>query len=410
MLSQERSLRTNFMYCVLPPFPTWWLLVAFNTMPTTLHQCRLVRCPHAIKLGALYASETKPSRRGQRVGRLYAPLFSSQCGLATMVHPHLQQRGGTATTELSRTLCGHTFSAEDHRLLCAVARARGWTGRVWVPVSVMEILSFSLAPNTCVPVRLVSSNRSVWVYHSSQFIVPLSVLRERWRAHVHHLESAEKDREATLLASQVTLDALPLSTNGERFDSATEECMLRRAGGCVKARRYWATAAEAKWLYRTPFTDAYLADPENCVVSHANELCRPLALYNVEGTVDPNRFTAFTCRRYDPVNHRGHFYRPAVAVYMKAFALQYDCLHEPQWITLSRAAKLGLSLLPHIAPLSFFRGTPVLLISIGATQRRSTPTSGVPPAIAADAAVASKDVLSDSECCREESLLVPPLS
>ncbi|TPP51229.1 hypothetical protein CGC21_25305 [Leishmania donovani] len=258
-------------------------------------------------------------------------------------------------------------------------------------------LSLRLADSPFTPARLVSSNGSVCVYHSSQFVEPLDVLRERWKAHVRGLENAEKDRNAALLASQAAPDALPLSTNGERFDSATEECMLRIMSSRANASRYWATEAEAKWLYRAPFTDAHLSDPGNRVVSHANELCRPMALYNVAGTADPSRFTPLTCRRYDPVNYAGRFYRPAVAVRMKAFALQYNCLHERQWITQRRAMGLGLSILPHIPLLAFSLDMPLFLINIGATHRRSAPAPRVSPAIAADCIVTSEDVLEAPE-------------
>ncbi|KAG5482459.1 hypothetical protein CUR178_05598 [Leishmania enriettii] len=309
---------------------------------------------------------------------------------------------------LSRTLCGHAFSAEHHHHLCAIARARGWAGRVWVPVPVMELLSLPLSRKTFMPVRLTSSNGSVWVYHSSQFIAPLDAMQERWNARLRCLEAEEKNRDATLMASRVAPDSLPLSTNGERFDSATEDCMLRSVGSRDSASRYWATEAEAAWLYRTPFTDTYVSNPGNCVVSHANELCRPLALYNVEGTVDPSRFTKLTCRRYDPVNYNGHFYRPAVAMRMKMFALQYDCLDESQWITPRRAARLGLSLIPHVKPLLFSLERPLFLISIGATQRTSAPASVALPALAAGSAV-TRDDIDICESQREKSLLTESL-
>ncbi|CAC9474068.1 conserved hypothetical protein [Leishmania infantum JPCM5] len=327
-----------------------------------------------------------------------------------MAHPCLQQGGRTAAAKASQTLCGHTFSAEHHRFLCAIAQTRGWADRVWVPVPVVERLSLRLADSPFTPARLVSSNGSVCVYHSSQFVEPLDVLRERWKAHVRGLENAEKDRNAALLASQAAPDALPLSTNGERFDSATEECMLRIMSSRANASRYWATEAEAKWLYRAPFTDAHLSDPGNRVVSHANELCRPMALYNVAGTADPSRFTPLTCRRYDPVNYAGRFYRPAVAVRMKAFALQYNCLHERQWITQRRAMGLGLSILPHIPLLAFSLDMPLFLINIGATHRRSAPAPRVSPAIAADCIVTSEDVLEAPERQCERRLLLPSLS
>lgn len=279
---------------------------------------------------------------------------------------------------------------------------------MWVPVPVVVLLSLPLADSPFAPVRLDSSDTSVCVYHSSQFMEPLDVLRERWKAHVRCLENAEKDRNAALLASRAASEALPLSTNGERFDSATEECMLRIMSSRVNASRYWATEAEAKWLYCAPFTDAFLSNPGNRVISYANELYRPMALYNVEGTVDASRFNSLTCCRYDPVNYTGHFYKPAVAVRMKAFALRYNCLHERQWITHRRARHLGLSRLPHVPLLTF--DIPLSLVNIDATYRTSAPGLMTPPAIAADCVFPSEDVLEAPEPQCERRLLLPPLS
>ncbi|GET87363.1 hypothetical protein, conserved [Leishmania tarentolae] len=320
------------------------------------------------------------------------------------------QSGSTSAAKISQTLCGHTFSAEHHHFLCAIARRRGYTGNIWVPVPVVQSLSLPVADRDFIPARLESSNGAVSVYHSSQFTESLEALRQRWKAHVRCIESAERDRKATLLASQVACDALPLSTNGERFDSATEECMLRIMGSRVTASRYWATEAEAKWLYRAPFTDAYLLNAGNRVVSRANELCRPMAFYNVEGTIDPGRFNSFTCRRYDPVNYTGVFYKPAVAVRMKAFALRYNCLHTRIWITPRRAGMLGLSIPPDIPPLTFSLMKQLSLINVSVIYRTGAPVLQVPPKVDADAVVTSEDAMEASECQHEKGLLILPLS
>ncbi|KAG5481933.1 hypothetical protein LSCM1_05643 [Leishmania martiniquensis] len=321
----------------------------------------------------------------------------------------LAQKGGESVPgRLSQTLSGHIFSEEHHHLLSRIAWTKGWTGRVWVPVPVMELLRLPLVLGTAAPVRVTSSNGSVWVYHSSQFTVPLDAMRELWNARVRRIQAEEKDREAALLASRVAPDELPLSTNGERFDRATEECMLRRVRSHGTSSRYWATEAEAAWLYRTPFTAAYLSTPENGVVSQANELCRPVVLYNVEGTVDPSRFTELTCRRYDPVNYKGYFYKPVVALHMKALALHYNCLHEPQWITPHRAMKLGLSLIPHRKPLFLSMEVPSALVNIATTQRTRAPVPRVPPATDAGGSVRLEDDFDTSEGQYEKSLLIVP--
>ncbi|KAG5508710.1 hypothetical protein JKF63_05208 [Porcisia hertigi] len=319
---------------------------------------------------------------------------------------HLLRRGKSATVELSQTLCGHTFSLEHHHFLSSVTRARGWACHVWVPAPVMELLRLPLANNTFMPVRLDGSSGSVWVYHSAQFLAPLCALREQWATHQRHLRDAERDREVKPLAPQMEPDKLPLNTNGERFDSATEDAILHRVSTRDKGSRYWATAAEAVWLYRAPFTDAYVSDPENGVVSKANALCRPLTFYNVEGTIDPARFSSLTCRRYDPVNYCGRFYRPAVAVRMKAHALQYDCLQEPQWITTHRADRLGLSPLPHITPLTFSTAS-ISLINLAVTSRQSASASGVSPTVASDSVGKPKDSLNAVERQIDEPLLIP---
>ncbi|KPI89342.1 hypothetical protein ABL78_1571 [Leptomonas seymouri] len=270
----------------------------------------------------------------------------------------------------SRSLSGQPFAVEHHILLRTVAAARCWKGNVWVPVKVSARLNLPLRPETVPPVRLGGSNGSSFVYHAQQFSVPLSALQEAWDSFI---------KRETLLATAHNGDSelnsepapaeFPLSTNGERFDRVTEELMLQCCGRLRSASPYWATAAEASYIYRAPFREEYLTDAANAVYTCAFPLCRPVAFYNVEGTVDPGRFTATTCCRYDPVNYEGKLYKPGVAVVMKAWALRHHCLHERQWITTYRAQLLGLSAPPLLTPVSFCFTKPVDLVNIAVLRR-----------------------------------------
>ncbi|KAK7198290.1 hypothetical protein NESM_000786500 [Novymonas esmeraldas] len=308
------------------------------------------------------------------------------------------------TSGASRTLSGHTFSVDHHHFLCAVARARNWTSRVWVPAPLASLLCLPLVENTYLPLRLEGGCGSSLVYHASQFVLPLRVMWERWDAHVRGVDAAEQRRVASLLASRVPPDTLPLSTNGERFDSVTEEMMLRWGSTAGAASSYWATAAEASWVYGARFSTAFLADPANGVVCRANSICRPVTYYNVRGTVDPSRFTPQTCRRYDPVNYHGAFYRPAVAVRMKMMALRHDYLGEPQWITPHRAALLGRVVLERAGAVAFRYGNLLRLINVGATCLAPLPPAPAPRRLA------DSDAVEMYEQRYEAPLLLLPMS
>ncbi|KPA77767.1 hypothetical protein ABB37_06603 [Leptomonas pyrrhocoris] len=312
----------------------------------------------------------------------------------------------------SRSLSGQPFSIDNDILLRTVTAARQWCGSVWVPAKLAARLNLPLRPDTAPPVLLSSSNGSGFFYHAEQFAAPLSALQEAWDnfskgegalADPHHTESPSN----SVAPSAVS----PLSTNGERFDRETETRMLRCANGLRNASTYWATAAEATYLYNRPFHEAYLADTTHAVYANASPLCRPVAFYNVEGTIDPAHFTKETCCRYDPVNYEGRFYKPCVAVTMKAFALRHHCLHERQWITTRRASALGLSAPRVFTPVSFFNMS-VHLINVAVLKRsalirgRAVSSSVSPAGVGTEAESESeleRTLLMSSNCCVEST-------
>lgn len=275
----------------------------------------------------------------------------------------------------SRSLSGQPFIQEHHIFLSIAARAHQWSGNVWVPAKVAARLQLPLKPDTTPPLRLEGSNGHSLVYHTDQFTEPLETLQKAWNDFAAKRDSfpAGTPSSDTAASADASAPAFPLSTNGERFDRDTEERILR----CIKKHKgsfkspYWSTAAEAESIFHSPFRDAYLADTSRAVVASDFVLCRPVTLYNVDGTSDPSRFTSTTCRRYDPVNYKGRFYRPSAAVRMKAFAVRHNCLHERQWITARRALLLGFSIPHSVSPISFFFSYPVDLINV-AVLRRST--------------------------------------
>lgn len=312
------------------------------------------------------------------------------------------------TAAVSRSLSGQPFSFEHHLFLRTVAATRQWRGDVWVSAKVAAQLHLPLQPDTAAPLQLNASNGAGSFYHADQFAAPLPELQKAWDDYAQTQESSitcEFGAEAdSSLSKDVANDvAVPLSTNGERFDRKTESLLLEcnRERSLAKApgelSRYWATAAEAAYIFKSPFPDLHLANPQCGVLTDCYPLCRPVKLYNVADTVHPARFTSSTCRRYDPVNYEGRFYRPCVAVSMKAFAIQHNCVHERQWITTNRAKALGLSVPRGVQPLSFFFDAPLYLINVGVLRRsalirgRVVSSSVSPPA--ADESDADKDGL-----------------
>lgn len=305
----------------------------------------------------------------------------------------------------SCTLSGHVFSDEQHHLLRAVARTRGWPGAIWVPARVVKLLQLPLRDTRFAPVRVDTDLDHALMYHSAQFVLPLAAMQARWHDHLRRSEEAEQTRLSGLLSAQTSVGALPLNTSGERFEEATEERILRHARHVSPgASRYWTTAAEAAYLYAAPFSATYLADPANAVVTDANPLYRPLRLYNAAGTGKSHRFSPETCRRYDAINAYGKLYLPATAVRMKAFAIRHGCLHEPRWITPRRARALGSAMPPHVHPPIFHTLNELALINVALTWTTASHADAAPQAPPA-AEEAECGAVSEEQL--EEALLVP---
>lgn len=268
----------------------------------------------------------------------------------------------------SKTIAGYSFSVANHVILRAVSAARGYRGNVWVPEATRRLLQLPLCEYSDSPVQLSSSNGYCSFHHLSQVDLPSDEVHRRWNEYARRKLEEEEEPKNSARNCTVNHDdgvATPLSLNGEPFTVEVANVMLQCGCRC----RYWATPEEASYLFLTPFRPSYLADSGHAVAVPHPFADRPLLYYNVEGTCDVTRFTSETCRRYDPYNYEGFFYRPIAALAMKRFAIYHRCLDQPRWVTPTRAERCGSPLLPHVSPLQLSLVNSTLqLINISLTK------------------------------------------
>eukprot|EP00796_Vickermania_ingenoplastis_P007091 gene7091-5025_t len=236
------------------------------------------------------------------------------------------------------------------RLRFLTTECPNFRDNIWIAVDLARRLRLQTCHSksfTSFPVTLSAMNKSCAFINAEEFNEGQDEIAARYKAYI--CRSAEESGNSS--GSSLAPDAVrPLDTNGEPFDEATEEYILQHYQHLVLQSPYWATTAEASYVFQSPFTDGSLTTVPSVEVVRFSGV--PIKYYHVSGTRHPDCYNAASCRRYDPYNFFGVFYRPATAIAMKRYAVQNRCCHSPRWVSLQRSQQYNAQLLRHIKPLS----------------------------------------------------------
>lgn len=266
-----------------------------------------------------------------------------------------------------RTITGVAFSPQNGLMLQAIQRARGYAGGEWVAAPLMSLLGLVPHAETENPVRLSVAGKTCTYYHVAQLARPLDEVRRRWEQHARLFQEEEDDEVVPALPREAPCESPEaLTTNGESFLPEVASRMAAIAKQVPGLSRYWATPDEASFIYQNPFTQLEPRLSAAVPLPYAGVVA---TYYNVALTRQPHRFTEATCRRYDPVNYHGLYYRPFAATAMKREAVAQGCLDQPRWVTVGRARRARSKLKPHVVPIELKGARNTLrLVNINLTE------------------------------------------
>lgn len=277
------------------------------------------------------------------------------------------------------TVFGCTFSPENAFILSTLQRSRGYRNNIWVSSFLAHRLRLTRVSEynfLHFPVTLTASNKecsfeNIEAFKESKDEIEKRAQKTYPKVFLAFNDPNKVDKE-NLKEDEIkkTKDSLncykPLDTNGERFDSETENRIALRFHEVLKKSPFWVTEFESKFVYQLEISDdAKRNAPQFQVRRFGGHL---LTYYHVSATSKMSIFTSETCRRYAPYNFWGFPYRPVIALAMKRYAVENQCCSWERWTSLQRAQLYDVDVLPHVIPLSLVLPEGVLqLINVGLT-------------------------------------------